>query len=257
MPPLILLYAATALAGLLAGGGINVLADRVTGVDEPFLRARQCRACLKPLPRPPFFALGDLAVPRRCPLCGHRVSLRRPVLQLCLAVASPLLLAHLVAVPPTRAPIGLVFTLFFAGLCDLAFIFAVDLEHRLIYDLSIYPLALVLLASAAIVDRRALVSMALAAAIAGGLFLLLYLVGFVVYRQEALGFGDVKLAALIGLLVGWQGIIIALGGAALSGGVVSLLLLGLGAVTSRTFIPFGVYLVAGTVAAMLLTGPIW
>jgi len=39
--------------------------------------------------------------------------------------------------------------------------------------------------------------------IAGALFLILALAGSAIFKAEALGFGDVKLAAFMGLLLGW------------------------------------------------------
>lgn len=42
----------------------------------------------------------------------------------------------------------------------------------------------------------------------GGFFLFFYLMSFVLFGKEGLGFGDVKLMACAGLLIGWQAIII-------------------------------------------------
>jgi leader peptidase (prepilin peptidase)/N-methyltransferase len=91
----------------------------------------------------------------------------------------------------------------------------------------------------------------------GGLFALLYGLGWLIYRQEALGFGDVKLALLLGLLLGYPAAINALVFAALIGAAVSVLLLGLGTATRRTFIPFGMFMVAGAVLALVQSPPYW
>lgn len=44
----------------------------------------------------------------------------------------------------------------------------------------------------------------------GGFFLLFYLASFVLYRREGLGFGDVKLMAGAGLLLGWKSVCVSI-----------------------------------------------
>ena len=86
-----------------------------------------------------------------------------------------------------------------------------DFEHRLILDRVIFPsmaLALVVSLSPLIAPALGLwrqpwwigIVMGL---IAGALFLVLALAGSAIFKAEALGFGDVKLAAFMGLLLGW------------------------------------------------------
>ncbi|HKW60154.1 MAG TPA: prepilin peptidase [Candidatus Dormibacteraeota bacterium] len=86
-----------------------------------------------------------------------------------------------------------------------------DFEHRLILDRVIFPamaLALLVSLSPLVGSRLALwqqpwwAGPAMAAA-AGVIFLLLALAGSTLFKAEALGFGDVKLAFFMGLLLGW------------------------------------------------------
>lgn len=254
----LLLLLACAVAGLAAGVGINALADRVTGVDDPPWNPRQCRGCLAPLPPAAVPGVRELWRPRTCAACGRRASLRRPLLELALAVLFPALLLHALAPGgAVRLPWGVVLAVDLLALCALAFIFVVDLEHRLIYDLSIYPLAGLALALALAFDRKALAGMLFGVLVCGGLFLLFYGLGFLVYHQEALGFGDVKLAALIGLLAGWPGTATALVAAAVLGAGGSVLLLGLSTATRRTYIPFGIFLSLGAALALVAARPVW
>jgi leader peptidase (prepilin peptidase)/N-methyltransferase len=76
---------------------------------------------------------------------------------------------------------------------------------------------------------------------------------------EGLGFGDVKLLGLLGLVLGWAGWGVLLGGVLLgllAGAVVSLVLLVTGRAGWRTALPFGPPLLAGAVLALALDGPI-
>ena len=254
-----LLYVAVALAGLLVGVAVNAAADAVSGDEEPPWRAATCHKCGAQLPATRLLPLVTLAGRRRaCPACGAPASPRRPLLSLGVALALPLLLAHLYEMPGSgRLPLAAVFAIDAAVIAVLAFIFAVDLEHRLILDVSIYVPLLALLLVAVVADRKALAAMLFGVIVCGGLFLLLYGLGFLLYHQEALGFGDVKLAVLLGVAVGWPAIMTALVLGAVAGTAVSLLLLGLGAATRRTFIPFGIFLVAGALLALLLAPPFW
>jgi leader peptidase (prepilin peptidase)/N-methyltransferase len=253
-----------ALAGLAAGAIVNAIADRVVGVDAPTWSAIQCQKCGAPLPSAPFVAIAELVKPRVCQQCGHRASPRRPLTQLALAIAFPLLLLHAlinpgvpgipvthrVAALPTWALITLGALLFTA----LAFTFVVDLEHRLIYDLAIFPPIVLIIGAAAVFNRDVLPALILAGVLAGGLFLLLYGAGWLIYRQEALGFGDVKLAALMGVAAGWPSITTALAITVACGFLVALLLLASGAASRRAYIPFGVFMALATVIT-LLTNP--
>jgi prepilin signal peptidase PulO-like enzyme (type II secretory pathway) len=175
-----------------------------------------------------------------------------------LALVFPLLLAHTLD-PGNAARLApwAISLIDLAAVAALAFVFAVDLEHRLILDSAVLPAAAGLLLVAGLFDHKALAGMLFGVVVCGGSFLLLYGLGWLIYREEALGFGDVKLAALIGLLVGWPAAGTLLLLAALLGGSASVLLLGLGAATRRTFIPFGIFLVAAAVLTLLLATPFW
>ncbi|MGH2503311.1 MAG: prepilin peptidase, partial [Ktedonobacterales bacterium] len=89
----------------------------------------------------------------------------------------------------------------------------------------------------------------------GLIFLLFYGLGWLLYRQEALGFGDVKLALLVGALVGWPGLVTALFATAIIAAILSLLLLASGSVERRAFIPFGVFMALGA-AITLFAAPL-
>jgi leader peptidase (prepilin peptidase)/N-methyltransferase len=87
----------------------------------------------------------------------------------------------------------------FFGLVLVQVIFF-DFEHRLILDRVMFPaMALALFASFFKDPWWAGIAAGLGA---GLLFLLLALAGSAIFKAEALGFGDVKLAAFMGLLLG-------------------------------------------------------
>jgi len=104
------------------------------------------------------------------------------------------------------APFG--FELGFGWLLILRSIFALvlvqviffDFEHRLILDRVIFP-AMALAVAASVFNNPWWAGLA-TGIVAGLLFALLALVGALIFKAEALGFGDVKFAAFMGFLLG-------------------------------------------------------
>ena len=78
-----------------------------------------------------------------------------------------------------------------------------------------------------------------------GLFFLLGVLG-----RGALGFGDVKLAGVIGLMTGFPGVLVALTAGALLGGIAALALLVTKRATRKSKIAYAPYLAAGAVIAL-------
>jgi leader peptidase (prepilin peptidase)/N-methyltransferase len=144
------------------------------------------------------------------------------------------------------------FLLWAAALVALSLI---DLRHFLLPNRIIYPVtavSVVLLAIAALVedDLSALWRSLACAAGAFAVFLVLHLVS-----PRAMGFGDVRLAFLLGLDLGWLGVGEVVVGLVLGfvyGAAVGLVLLATGARSRRDHIPFGPFLAAGALTALLV-----
>jgi leader peptidase (prepilin peptidase)/N-methyltransferase len=115
-----------------------------------------------------------------------------------------------------------------------------------------YPalLVLVTVATAGLGDWSALLR---ALACLAGMYALYFVMAFV--SPSSLGFGDVKLAGLIGLLLGWIGVaqaVVALMSGFLVGGLVALALLLLRRAGLRSHIAFGPAMLAGAFVGMLV-----
>jgi leader peptidase (prepilin peptidase) / N-methyltransferase len=81
-----------------------------------------------------------------------------------------------------------------------------DLEHRLILDRVIFPSMVLAVVVSIFYDQPWWAGIATGLG-AGVLFLFLSVAGSTVLRAEVLGFGDVKLAAFMGFLLGWPAIV--------------------------------------------------
>ncbi len=134
---------------------------------------------------------------------------------------------------------------------------AVDVAvHRLPDRLTLpaYPVLVVLLGAAAVIghDGGALVRALLAGVALTASYLLLALV-----RPGQLGGGDVKLAGLIGLGLGWIGWPTVIAGAVLgfaATALVSLALLAMRRISLRSAICFGPFMLGGALLAILASG---
>ncbi|HET9410439.1 MAG TPA: A24 family peptidase [Candidatus Dormibacteraeota bacterium] len=80
-----------------------------------------------------------------------------------------------------------------------------DLEHRLILDRIIFP-AMILAVLVSLLEQPWWAGIATGLG-TGVLFLFLSIAGSTLLRAEVLGFGDVKLAAFMGFLLGWPAIV--------------------------------------------------
>ncbi len=88
------------------------------------------------------------------------------------------------------------------------------------------------------------------AAAGGGIGLGLFLLIAIVSRG-GMGWGDVKMAALIGIITGWQLVFVAIFLAVTSGGLVALVLLMLKVRSRKQGIPFGPFLSLATMVTLL------
>jgi len=133
--------------------------------------------------------------------------------------------------------------------CFLIIVFVYDLRHYIIPDEVIYP-AIVISVLYNVVSYYAshsIMNNLYAALGASGFFLFIYLIS----KGQWLGFGDVKLALLMGLFLGSPNILVALFLSFFIGAVVGLFLIAKKQKTIKSEVPFGPFLVIGTTIAFL------
>ncbi len=145
----------------------------------------------------------------------------------------------------------------------------IDIEHRLVLWRTVWPSALILLALEAAMPDRDLIKSVIGGLAGYGIVLVLFLLGqgyglaMALLRGEPLdevvfGGGDVNLAGLVGLAVGWSGVLFALALAVLVGGLYAIGHILVQALQRRyrphAAIPYGPFLVLGGLA-IYLYGP--
>jgi prepilin signal peptidase PulO-like enzyme (type II secretory pathway) len=124
-----------------------------------------------------------------------------------------------------------------------------DLEHRLILDRIIFP-SMVLALGLSLLGHPWWAGIATGLG-AGLLFLVLAVIGWAIFKGEALGFGDVKLAVFMGLLLGPLPTIQAVFYGVFMAGLVSVGFIAWHRSLKGT-IAYGPYLAAGTLIVLFL-----
>ena len=234
-----------ALAGVLGavtGSFLNVVVHRMPqgqSLSRPRSKCPECDQPIKPWDNVPIVSW--LLLRGRCRNCATSISARYPMVELATAVL-------FVAVALLNGfDEGLLWELpFVAALVAVA---AIDLEHRIIPNKIVVPLAVYGLAISAVLRPEELPELAIAGA---GAFAFL-LVAALAY-PAGMGMGDVKLAGVMGIFLGLS-VVPALFVAFLSGTVVGLGIMAReGSGARKKGVPFGPFLALGGIVAVL-AGP--
>ncbi|MFZ5651432.1 MAG: prepilin peptidase [Bacillota bacterium] len=229
-------YAAilTALLGLAVGSFLNVCVYRIPAgksVVSPPSHCPYCGTRLRPADLIPVASY--LILKGRCRYCKTPVSLRYPLVE---ALTSALFLLVFYSF---GAEIDLIKYLFLTALMiAVAFI---DLDHYII------PNRLVLAGLIAgslfipLTGEPPLLDALSGVLAASGFLLFLYLVS-----RGGMGMGDIKLAAVIGIFLGWPMSLFAVFSACFLAGILGIALIATGVKKRKDPIPFGPFLAAGT-----------
>ena len=238
--------------GLLIGSFLNVVVARVPAGASVVRPGSACPACGAPIgPRDNVPVLSWLLLRGRARCCGAPISRRYPVVEAVTAGAFAAVLAW-------QGVTWLTPALLYLAAISIA-LAVIDVDHHRLPNaivLPSYPVAGALLALPAVANGT--YGPMLRAALAGFALYAFFAVLWIVY-PAGMGFGDVKLAGVLGMYLGWWGWSEVVVGAFLSfvlGGVVGLALLLTRRGTRKSEIPFGPYMLAGTWIGLAVGGPV-
>lgn len=243
---------ASAGFGLIIGSFLNVFIYRFR-TGKSLSGSSHCLSCATPLKWFELFpVLSYICLVGRCRTCGSRIPSRYALVESFTALLFVLSAFH------ASSLIEMLFL--WVVMAVLVVVFVYDLNHYIIPDSTVITLTLLTsgwLGYSYFLGRppESLLYDVLAAAVGAGFFFALWLVS----RGQWLGFGDVKLAFPLGLLVGsakvfsmvvfsfWIGAVISLiliGFAKLQRGKLGLLF-GTPRLTIKSVVPFAPFLIAG------------
>ncbi len=254
-----MMIALYALLGLIVGAFLNLCADQLPRWRR-LRRTPFCPHCEEP--RPWWAWLSLLAFLRRkprCPHCGTPISWRHPLVEL--GTAALFAFVWLYDGPTVLLIPHTVYVAIFV------LVVVIDLEHRLILNVVMFPAWLIALLFSFMHPRPQFYRLAILGGVVGfGLLFFIYWMGELFIKvlsrmrgkpinAVAFGFGDVRLGGFIGLILGFPDVFTAILLAILLGGLAGLLYWFVRAVILRNYslfsaIPYGPFLVLGAMAVM-------
>lgn len=242
--PVGVVVATSAVLGLVIGSFLNVVAHRVPRGESVVSPPSACPGCRAPIRnRHNVPVLGWLVLRGRCYDCRQPISARYPLVELGTGVLFALAGWRFAA---DRAVLA-AYLLFAAVAVALALI---DLDVRRLPNaivLPAYPVLAALLALDA--DGERLVRAGWGAVLLLGFFLLVALAA-----PGAMGFGDVKLAGVVGAMtayLSWGAFLTGALGAFVLGAVVGVLLIVVKGAGRKTAVPFGPFMLVAAWASVL------
>lgn len=242
---------AAGVLGLVMGSAVTAIAHRVPrGISWVTGRSAcpSCGSVLEPRDLVPVlsFAFGRGC----CRRCGARIGWRYPVTEILCAAWAILLI--------DRVGLGWHLPLLALWGWLLIALLWIDLDFQLLPDAITFPGALVGIAAVLLgpFPRAAALDGALGVLAGSGLLWLLAWGYFRVRRIEGMGGGDIKLAAMFGVVLGWKLALLTLFVAAVAGSLWGGTLMLLRRGDGRTALPFGT-LLAPAAMVVFLWGPAW
>jgi leader peptidase (prepilin peptidase)/N-methyltransferase len=231
------------LFGLLVGSFLNVCIHRLPlgeSLAWPASRCPHCRTPLRKYDNVPV--LSYVLLRGRCRECGVPISLQYPIVELVTAVL--FLSAYLLFEPPLMYQ-----RVLFA--CAMIVLFVIDLEHRILPDVITLPGIVIGFVCSFFMPPGWIDSLA-GLVLGGGV---LWLMGEAYFRfrhEEGMGFGDVKMLAMIGAFLGWKGMLLTLVLSSFLGSVIGLGMIALKRGDMKYALPFGTFLAVAALVASVV-----
>jgi len=224
------------ILGLCIGSFLNVLADRLPN-DRSILGRSKCDSCRKTLKAIDLIPIVSFVYLRgKCRFCHTSLSYQYLFAEI--LTGSMFVLTYLLIFP-----LGIVnFIVALIIISCLIAIFFADLRYGIIPDELVAVGVISLIVWLGIFEQGLFINHLLAGIGAGLFFLMIFLFT----RGRGMGFGDVKLAVLLGLFLGFPDIVLALYIAFLTGGGTGIILILWKKKRLKSSVPFGPFLILGT-----------
>ncbi len=230
--------------GAVIGSFLNVCIYRLPkglSVVSPPSSCPNCQTPIRPIDNIPI--LSYLLLRGRCHQCQAPISMRYPAVELLtglLAVATFLRFG--------LQPALLLYFVFVSALLVITFI---DIDYQIIPDsISIPGIGVGLTATFFIDGTPSPLQSAIGILVGGGILYVVATAYEWITGIEGMGFGDVKLLAMIGAFLGWRQVPIVLLAGSLTGSIIGISLMVYLRQDRKLAIPFGPFLAAGAVIAL-------
>ncbi|MFA6919171.1 MAG: prepilin peptidase [Patescibacteria group bacterium] len=244
-----MIYVWIFVGGLLVGSFLNVVICRLGTKDSIVWGRSHCPNCQAKLSAGELIpVLSYLIQKGKCKHCQNKISVQYLLVEVATALIFVIIFwnawIHFGVIPEWKVILIILRDWVFASF--LIVIFVYDFKNQLILDRVTIP-AMVLALIINLVLGVSIWSLLLGALVAFGFFFL----QFVVSGGRWIGGGDLRLGALMGLMLGWSGTLVALLLAYVIGAVFSLGLIAVKRKKMDSQIAFGTFLSLGTIIVLL------
>lgn len=232
------------ILGLIVGSFSNVCIYRMPRNESVIYPASHCPNCHSNIsPKDNIPLLSFILLKGRCRNCKSKISIQYPIVEFLTGLTYLIIyLAYGLSVQT------LIYIILSSALIIIAFI---DLNEQIVPDVISLPGIAIGFIISFFVSYISYMNSALGVLAGGGIILIIGLGGSVIFKKEAMGGGDVKLAAMIGAFLGWRYIIISLFLGFFLGALAGIFLI-LSKIKSREdVIPFGPFIVLGSFITLL------
>jgi leader peptidase (prepilin peptidase)/N-methyltransferase len=229
------------LAGACVGSFLNVCIHRLPAGLSVVYPPSACPQCQQPIR---FYdnipVLSYLFLRGRCRACAAAIAMRYPLVELMtgLAALATFLKYGLSLATPT----------YFAFIAVLIVITFIDIDHQIIPDILSLPGIPIFFVAGLWTGQTAWQDALIGIVLGGGSLLLVAQTYRLMTGKDGMGMGDVKLLAMIGAFIGWQGVIFTIFFSSVVGTIVGLVLMMRSGGSLKTKLPFGPFLALGAVA---------
>jgi leader peptidase (prepilin peptidase) / N-methyltransferase len=231
------------LGGLCVGSFLNVCIHRLPSRTSIVFPASRCPSCGHALSWADNIPVVSYVWLRgRCRYCGVSISARYPIVE---ALTCAVFVLHWYVFGPTPL---LAVRLAFA--CALIVLFAIDLEHQILPNVITLPGIVAGFLVSLWLPPGPVMSLA-GIALGGGLLWAIAEGWYRLRKVEAMGFGDVKMLAMVGAFLGVKLVMLTFVLSSLIGGVVATVLVVTRRADMATKVPFGTMLAAAALVASL------
>ena len=240
MPPVPILIVAF-MMGACIGSFLNVCIFRIPesrSIVSPGSACPKCNTNIKFYDNIPIISW--LLLLGKCRTCSEPISARYPMVEL---LTGLLALASVI-----RFGISIDFLIYFVFISTLVLITFIDLDHQIIPDFISLPGIPIGLVASFLLTSLSFKDSLIGLLIGGGsLFLVAW--GYqLVTGKEGMGGGDIKLLAMIGAFIGWQGVCFTIFIASATGSLIGAVLMLFAQKDLKFAVPFGPFLSIGAIA---------
>jgi len=241
-------YIIVFIFGLIIGSFLNVCIYRIPrreSIAFPPSHCMNCGARLRPVDLVPV--LSYLLLRGKCRYCGEGFSVRYSLVELLTAAVFTMLFYKY------SLTVDFIFLVYLMSI--LIVVFFIDIDHRIIPDElvvagfigGIAAIIFNIFSPLQIYGDSKWWNPLLGILPGSGFLFLVAVLGVILYRtDDAMGMGDVKIFAPIGIFLGWRMCILALLFSVLLAGFSSVIMIVSGLKKKKDTIPFGPFIVTGT-----------